>query len=48
MSSQRGEKMKKIKEMQAAFKFVAFCAAIAAIEGLIIRSISIIKGEKRP
>ena len=39
--------MKKIKEMQAAIKFVAFCAAIAAAEGLIIRFLNIIK-EKRP
>jgi hypothetical protein len=41
------KKMKKVKDMKAAFKFVAFCAAIAAAEGLIIRFLNIIK-EKRP
>jgi hypothetical protein len=39
--------MKKVKDMRAAIKFVTFCAAIAAIEGLIIRFLNIIK-EKRP
>lgn len=40
--------MKKIKNMKVAIKFAAFCAAIAALEGLVIRSLDIIKGEKRP
>ena len=40
--------MKKVKDTKAAIKFVAFCAAIAAAEGLIIRSLDNIKGKKRP